>query len=228
MNRKTHKRDQRVAGKMTLRELLNFKHTPDYVPSNEKKDDMALEDENHQGAKLSMSDLTGLKTDVLNTNFDDMMKEIDALLQSSPKNSSLKWIAALDQLYQDFLYRTKHNMSELSPYTGSPVSSQSSLNESPLRKKHRRVTQSNHEESRARALDLRYAWPEQSQHYSPPKVGKSSNKRHTNKQSSNKNKKLTASDITRLTEGNRSVSSIRSSSGFSDKGRLKLSDLNTL
>ena len=239
--------DNRVAGEMTLKELMYFKHTPAYVPSNEFKDQMEMEDLFSADQPMTAKELqisqaqSKLRDSVLNVNMDDILREIDVLLQSpvssqTQSRKSLKWVEALDELYQEFLHRSKYV--PVTDYPGSPLSlSLSSLSnsssplslDSELRNKRRlpnKVTRSNRStkyhawmEPNPNPKPLTYQEnpfkhslknPVQTQILSPRKTGKK------------RKRPLTASDIEDLTKPKFSLSS---SSGFSDKGPMRKSEL---
>lgn len=246
--------DNRVAGEMTLKELMYFKHTPAYVPSNEFKDQMEMEDLFSADQPMTAKELqisqaqSKLRDSVLNVNMDDILREIDVLLQSpvssqTQSRKSLKWVEALDELYQEFLHRSKYV--PVTDYPGSPLSlSLSSLSntssplsvDSQLRKKRRlpnKVTRSNRSTKynawmepnpkpnpkpliyKENPLNHSLKNPVQTQILSPRKTGKTGKKPE---------RPLTASVIERLTEPRFSQSS---SFGFSDKGPMRKSELNT-
>lgn len=238
--------DNRVAGEMTLKELMYFKHTPAYVPSNEFKDQMEMEDFVSADQPMTADELnisraqSKLRDSVLNVNMDDILREIDVLLQSpvssqTQSRKSLKWVEALDELYQEFLHRSKYVPVTDYPGSPSPLSSLSNSSsplslDSQLRKKRRlpnKVTRSNRSTNyhawmepnpkpliyKENPLNHSLKNPVQTQILSPRK-----------KTGKKPERPLTASVIERLTEPRFSQSS---SFGFSDKGPMRKSELNT-
>jgi hypothetical protein len=231
-------KDNRVAGEMTLKELMYFKHTPAYVPSNEFKDQMEIDDlfpvdqpMNKNELQISLAQ-SKLRDSVLNVNMDDILREIDVLLKSSSgqtkSRTSLKWVERLDQLYHDFLYRSIYVQAK--DYPGSPSSNSISPSsvDSQLHKKQRlprKVTRSNRS---TKPVQVYNAWMEQK----PTQQMNVNTFNHSLKnpvqtQISSPRKKnarpITASDIEHLTKPKFRPSS---SSVFSDKGSMRKSELN--
>jgi len=225
---KPYKKRDRVAGKMTLKEFM-YRHTPLDAPSNEFKDEMYMKDAMHQGEPLSLEDLrvSQNRDSVLNVNLDEMLREIDVLLHSSESNKpNLKWVDALDQLYHDFLHRSKVQ----SPiYPGSPLPLSSISVNSQLGKRRRpnktvrskppqiMVNQWVDEWKPAAPTRNDLQNPQQTQ-ISPP--------RHMRKQTQNNRRPLSASDIHRLTAKSPRRSRSSSIGSTSSKGSLHLSELN--
>lgn len=221
MSNKSKKLRPRVAGKMTVGEFM-YRHTPLDAPSNDLKDQMDFNDIMHIGKPLVLEDLTGspgqskLRESVLNTNLDEMLLEIDALLRSSgSSHPNLKWVDALDQLYHDFLHRSKLP----SPiYPGSPSPLSISSANSDLNKKRRR--------SPIKFQQLFGHIPSPVQRDTPFKKHKQNNK--SSRRNANNKRPLTGSDIHRFTEQpiRRSQSSSRLSNN--SKGSIHLSELNSV
>ena len=237
---KSKSRKTRVAGKMTLKEFM-YRHTPLDAPSNDFKDQMDFNDAMHIGQPLALDDLkvspkqANLRDSVLNVNMDEMLREIDVLLQSSASSKpKLKWVDALDQLYHDFLHRSKLQ----SPiYLGSPSPLSNSSHNSQLRKRHRpnKTARSTRVNPWTKANNMQENhYPVQTHHHlQNPKMTKISpyRKSHGKQNTKRKRKLLTASDIERLTENKTHKSSSgthKSSSGTStnSKGSMHISELN--
>jgi hypothetical protein len=228
-------RKNRVAGKMTLEELMHKRHTPLDAPSNEFKDEMDFNDDMNLGQPLALDDLhvshqqSNLRESVLNVNLDEMLREINVLLHtSSSSKPNLKWVDALDQLYHDFLHRSK-----LEPpvYHGSPSLSQVSniSADSHLRKRPRPNTGTRSK----RPQIMMNQWTNNTQLSNPvPKHRDLQNPEktqispHRNITQKRKERPFTGSDIEFLTRAKRS----QSSSGFSNnsKGSMHLSELNSI
>jgi hypothetical protein len=184
------KRKTRVVGKMSLKELIYFKYTPLDVPSNEFKDEMDLHDAMHIGQPLSLDDLrvspeeAKLRESVLNVNMDELFRELDVLLQSSESSANppkLKWVDALDQLYDDFLHRSKLS-SPVYPGSPSPLSNVSANSQLGKRIRPKEPVRPNPHPI------MINQWVARTKHKNSPA------KTH------NKRQKLTGSDIHRLTE----------------------------
>lgn len=229
---KPSKKRDRVAGKMTLKEFM-YRHTPLDAPSNEFKDEMAIKDEFHIGQPLALDDLqvspeqSKLRESVLNTNLDEMLREIDVLLHSSGSNKpNLKWVDALDQLYHDFLHRSKVQ-SPIYPGSPSPLSS-ISVNSQLGKRQRPNMTRSNRypqimvnqwvDEWKPAAPTRNDLQNPQQTQISPP--------RHMRKQTQNNRRPLSASDIHRLTAKKQRRSRSSSIGSTSSKGSLHLSEFN--
>ena len=212
------KRKNRVVGEMSLKELIYFKHTPLDVPSNEFKDEMDLHDAMHIGQPLALDDLhvsreeAKLRESVLNVNLDDMFRELDMLLKSSESSANppkLKWVDALDQLYHDFLHRSKLS-SPVYPGSPSPLSNVSANSQLGKRIKPKKPP------------IMINQWvnniPERKHKNSP---SRNITKRH------NKRQKLTGSDIHQLTAKKRYRSQSSSAESNKSNGSLHLSEINS-
>jgi hypothetical protein len=222
-------RKNRVAGKMTLKEFM-YRHTPLDAPSNEFKDEMDFNDAIHKGQPLSLEDLrvSQNRDSVLNVNLDDMLREIDVLLKSSSSNQKLKWVDALDQLYHNFLNRPKL---ESPIYPGSPSLSPLSniSSNSQLGKRHRpnKTVRSKPPQIMVNQwMNDIPEWNQAPKHHDlqNPQITKISPPRNISKKY-NKKRKLTGSDIYRLTAKKLHRSKSSSVGSNNTNGSLHLSEL---
>ena len=224
---KPYKKRDRVAGKMTLKEFM-YRHTPLDAPSNEFKDEMYMKDAMHKGEPLALEDLrvSQNRDSVLNVNLDEMLREIDVLLHSSPSNQNLKWVDALDQLYHDFLHRSKVQ-SPIYPGSPSPLSNISANSQLGKRRRPNKTVRSKPPQIMVNQwMNDIPAAPTRNDLQNPQQTKISPPRKITEKKRNNK-RPLSGSDIYLLTAKSPRRSKSSSVGSNNSKGSLHLSELKT-